>query len=780
MDKYIAKLTTKFGSFNFPECRTHFDPFKEEEQLEMMIPNYRSHVNAANISKKSTSNSDLTYKIVKTADNHLSIVKKNDNCLQQHHQTAQDPEKIQNVEAKLGKNATIDSSDDSNYQVLKRESSSRMDGRVDSVILKRKAGSPSGPTAAVEAVSENRKKMKYLANYRRLSSPTVNIECLNTDSLKNVTKPLNDRPAKTNDDDRSKIEMQKRIERQSSNKSNDTPTKEAETTSKEDRIMAVVKKLDTLQAFVSINDNCKGKTIDSIAQSNKKTEPEHCNESGSAKNCVDQPMTVIPQRMEPNRVQQETIPDKTKCDDDENLLVPMHKRSNHDELTDTKKDLQMATATSSRQSSMSGSSNPSITQDDPFEMSIKAEPLSGDELDKSMAHDDSLERILSPYDNRCAQNGQQDNSFTKISVKNISSMTKPLDSLQRNQVAVRPVQMNKSVLRPDLVRQRYKKTLMPMRRSGQPPAITSNIQQIQQQQNSQLKQSQSMVCIPLDRSNFQRIESIRLGNVRGPTVAHAKSNPPPLTVVSSSPTITVIPKDLLSQSKAISGVSTTISSGPPPLSLTTPSLTISEQSMNNNSLQQSTDNLASVITDMMKHNEPKLTPIKPIGPLRFDGNQLTSSDAGHYSKMLIDNSHKFADFFRSVFEVTLADIASMGCSEARIQLLELELEQCKMAHAKEIAEIKSNTSMILNEMKKNFETEKTKLINETRRQCELDRIRAVEDTKKRQWCANCGKEAKFYCCWNTSYCDYPCQQQHWPRHMTHCSQTDDASATKVS
>lgn len=148
--------------------------------------------------------------------------------------------------------------------------------------------------------------------------------------------------------------------------------------------------------------------------------------------------------------------------------------------------------------------------------------------------------------------------------------------------------------------------------------------------------------------------------------------------------------------------------------------------------------------------------------------------------MLIDNSHKFADFFRSVFEVTLSDIANMGCSEAKIQLLELELEQCKMSHAKEMADLKSSSSTTISEMKRSFETEKTKLINETRRQCELDRIRAVEDTKKRQWCANCGKEAKFYCCWNTSYCDYPCQQQHWPRHMTHCSQTDDINGGKVS
>lgn len=48
-------------------------------------------------------------------------------------------------------------------------------------------------------------------------------------------------------------------------------------------------------------------------------------------------------------------------------------------------------------------------------------------------------------------------------------------------------------------------------------------------------------------------------------------------------------------------------------------------------------------------------------------------------------------------------------------------------------------------------------VAEVKRQCDLEKQRAVEDTKKKQWCANCGKEALFFCCWNTSYCDYPCQ-----------------------
>lgn len=74
-------------------------------------------------------------------------------------------------------------------------------------------------------------------------------------------------------------------------------------------------------------------------------------------------------------------------------------------------------------------------------------------------------------------------------------------------------------------------------------------------------------------------------------------------------------------------------------------------------------------------------------------------------------------------------------------------------------------------MKNSMELEKTRAINETRKQCEVERLQAIEVTKKRQWCANCGKEALFYCCWNTSYCDYPCQQKHWPRHVKTCAQT---------
>ena len=80
------------------------------------------------------------------------------------------------------------------------------------------------------------------------------------------------------------------------------------------------------------------------------------------------------------------------------------------------------------------------------------------------------------------------------------------------------------------------------------------------------------------------------------------------------------------------------------------------------------------------------------------------------------------------------------------------------------------------EIRQSLETEKHHLLEAAKRKSDAEKLKAVEETKKKQWCANCGKEAMFYCCWNTSYCDYPCQQLHWPKHMSVCSQAQNKSA----
>ena len=84
--------------------------------------------------------------------------------------------------------------------------------------------------------------------------------------------------------------------------------------------------------------------------------------------------------------------------------------------------------------------------------------------------------------------------------------------------------------------------------------------------------------------------------------------------------------------------------------------------------------------------------------------------------------------------------------------------------------------MTIAELRQSLDNEKHHLLEAAKRKSEAEKLKAVEETKKKQWCANCGKEAMFYCCWNTSYCDYPCQQIHWPKHMGVCSQARDKSS----
>uniref|UniRef100_A0A9J7XJY0 Protein kinase C binding protein 1, like n=1 Tax=Cyprinus carpio carpio TaxID=630221 RepID=A0A9J7XJY0_CYPCA len=90
-------------------------------------------------------------------------------------------------------------------------------------------------------------------------------------------------------------------------------------------------------------------------------------------------------------------------------------------------------------------------------------------------------------------------------------------------------------------------------------------------------------------------------------------------------------------------------------------------------------------------------------------------------------------------------------------------------------EMKHNLELTMAEMRQSLEQERERLVSEVKKQMEMEKQQAVDETKKKQWCANCKKEAIFYCCWNTSYCDYPCQQAHWPEHMKSCTQSATAS-----
>lgn len=83
-------------------------------------------------------------------------------------------------------------------------------------------------------------------------------------------------------------------------------------------------------------------------------------------------------------------------------------------------------------------------------------------------------------------------------------------------------------------------------------------------------------------------------------------------------------------------------------------------------------------------------------------------------------------------------------------------------------------------MRQSLENEKNQLLRDTKAKYESEKTKAVEETKKKQWCACCGNEAMFYCCWNTSYCDYPCQQRHWAQHMANCTQALNSESNSKS
>lgn len=154
--------------------------------------------------------------------------------------------------------------------------------------------------------------------------------------------------------------------------------------------------------------------------------------------------------------------------------------------------------------------------------------------------------------------------------------------------------------------------------------------------------------------------------------------------------------------------------------------------------------------------------------------------AGSVSEQLNLVANGIAEYMRHGIEEILRELSAQGSAEATIKGLQLEMERMQWRHQKELQEVKSNIDNMIKEMKTNMAKESQRTIEEFKKQAEIEKQKAILETKKKQWCAHCGKEAIFYCCWNTSYCDYPCQQAHWPSHMSTCAQTNSEEDSNTS
>ncbi|CAG9576044.1 unnamed protein product [Danaus chrysippus] len=167
--------------------------------------------------------------------------------------------------------------------------------------------------------------------------------------------------------------------------------------------------------------------------------------------------------------------------------------------------------------------------------------------------------------------------------------------------------------------------------------------------------------------------------------------------------------------------------------------------------------------------KPLMNPLDPSTPI---GAVPTPSTAGPLTAKLNQNAVKLTDFFRTLLEDTLDKVDEPA---AQATLLKMQIEHLQWRHMQEIRELKHNHELTVLEMRASYEKDKARAVSEARRTAQVELEAAVKATKAKQWCANCSQEAQFYCCWNTSYCDYPCQKAHWNTHFSQCTQQRNAA-----
>ena len=168
------------------------------------------------------------------------------------------------------------------------------------------------------------------------------------------------------------------------------------------------------------------------------------------------------------------------------------------------------------------------------------------------------------------------------------------------------------------------------------------------------------------------------------------------------------------------------------------------------------------------HGPPGPMQGRPPGPLNLPPS--LPSAAGPVADQLNKVALKLAESLKKGFHDIMSEVEVKGSPEAAIKALKMECEKMQWNHQKELVEMRHNADLVVMEMRGTMEQERAKTMQDYKKLAESEKQKAILETKKKQWCALCGKEAIFYCCWNTSYCDYPCQQAHWPAHMSSCAQ----------
>uniref|UniRef100_A0A1A8SM95 Mediator of RNA polymerase II transcription, subunit 12 homolog n=1 Tax=Nothobranchius rachovii TaxID=451742 RepID=A0A1A8SM95_9TELE len=206
------------------------------------------------------------------------------------------------------------------------------------------------------------------------------------------------------------------------------------------------------------------------------------------------------------------------------------------------------------------------------------------------------------------------------------------------------------------------------------------------------------------------------------------------------------------------------------------------QQQNSNSSSSSTRYQTRQAVKVQQKDPPQSATSSASGPATSGSSSFMSGDlqiptvSADVAADIAKYTSKIMDTIKGTMTEIYNDLSksTSGNTIAEIRRLRIEIEKLQWLHQQELSEMKHNLELTMAEMRQSLEQERERLVAEVKKQTEVEKQQAVDETKKKQWCANCRKEAIFYCCWNTSYCDYPCQQAHWPEHMKSCTQSATA------